>query len=218
MAYLTQPRTATVNMAIGSAFHKLLEDGSEKYETTMFDPIGDYTVAVIEQDAWRFEFAQPVLDLVRQVRDAYAGVAEVRTSKTYQFRHLGVEVFSEMVIDSMIGYSLIEFKTKMVDKEPTDWTIETGRDNYRDSVQWRMYLDVTNAREVIYTIFYLQAEQEEGSNRVQVSGYFEPVQFRCEAYPTMLADVRSELESLIRFVQSRGLEDYLKPKEGTYGF
>lgn len=166
----------------GTAYHEMIEHGPGKY--TWYDQAkGQHCYAVHEEEldkTWFFspEAVKPIIEL----RKKYDGLV-YESWNTMWMESQGLRIRVRMRYDGMLGLRAKEFKT-------------TGRkkksDDYRKTVQWKMYLLASPELQGIdYHVFVLN------KNNTKCT----PLEFSFEPYPEMKADVQELLDGLVGWLQ-----------------
>lgn len=138
-------RVPSEAMSRGTAYHRMIEEGPERFEITYMDKTKSYSV--FEKEMTKFHtFASDAVAPIFDVRGKYGSmVHEIKAQHTVEIK--GYEVVMNMRFDGLDGTTVHEFKTKGRTPAYLD---------YFDALQWRCYLlAFPELQQVDYTIFEL---------------------------------------------------------------
>lgn len=173
----------TEAMAIGTAFHAIIEHGAD-----VGRPLSN---GGLEVEGW--EFDAPAVDAALAFRAAYPSMRhEVWGQLTTQLQNYRVE--SRLRVDGLHGLMVHEVKT-------TTSTYAVSIEDYVGAVQWRMYLlAFPHAAGVVYTKFRLKRVKE--TPRIKDA---ETHQFWLERHKGMENFVTVAMSELLDFMERRDL-------------
>ena len=132
-------------MSRGTAYHRLIEEGGEKFVLGYAD--SDSTYMIQEPELGKFwEFTQQAAAPALQIRSAHPNMIH-ELKATYTLITRGYQVEMRMRLDGVDGTTCHEFKTKS--RAPSMM-------EYYNALQWRCYmLPFPEIQAVKYTIFHL---------------------------------------------------------------
>lgn len=186
----------TPKMNFGSAFHAILEHGSEHFQWN-----DDQSALIVKDSDMPGVVKVParIVMIAEHYRSQHVNmVYEVKLKKWFDVD--GHQVLLNGRMDGIEGLILHEQKT--ASKPP-------NVDFYTRSYQWRSYLLMSDdAHCVQYNIFhYKDLDKETG-----VPTSIEPFEFQLTPYPGMKDHVIRLISELIRFCEHYGITDYIKSK------
>lgn len=187
--------------AIGTAFHKLVEDG--KAERT--EIIGGNTYHLACGYAFTEEQAEVAFTYKREHPLMFC---EVPVAKLYHTPLASFYLSGR--IDGLDGATVRDTKTKFSSPDAQ---------GYLDSYQWRFYLDMLGLKSFCYDVFEVKSYPKAGIN-VPAPGTisildglkFVPYgEIKCFSYPTMQRDLYELLSAFADWLDSRNLWHLLSP-------
>lgn len=172
----------------GTAYHKLLEEGPDKYLRQ-----NGFQVTVEEHDMREtFFFTKEAADPAVALYNAFEGqmtASEAWLSKEFEVE--GQQVISWMRTDLIEGDTIHDFKTS---SRPKGWL------DYLDAYQWKFYLSaVPEAREFRYHVFVLTEDRKQKNlfTNCQYST------FSFERTDRLETDILGEMAGLVRYLKRR---------------
>lgn len=208
--YILGKREPNLAMSRGRAYHRLLEEGPEKFKgleakriwsgvashegSEMWADYDDIDVDcyLVPDDemkmVWKFEPAavEPAIALHQYYRN---GIHEVWGR--YETLINGVTVVSNQKYDMLNGLHIEEFKTTGSAKKQKD---------YANSMQWKMYvLGLDDAQQITYHVFQLPRLSSEKTR----NSWCRYKQFTLHRYPMLEYEVKIEIQSLLDFLSKR---------------
>jgi len=196
--YMSQPFEWSDDMIRGSGFHAMLEHGIGKYYVA---EQSGYVVNDGEMPKdWFFTPEEARVAFVW--RDKYPGTTfEIPIKYSIPFEDY--TVILNMRLDGLWGEILMEQKT-------TGKTRNQGF--YEPSIQWRIYLLVTQSPFVQYNVFQFK------ENKLQGTKIVIPHEYQFWKYPQMETDVHNLVREFVHFCKVRGLDQYILPKYNATPF
>ena len=224
---LTGVFTGNEKTRVGSAFHKLIEDGKPEM--------------VVCQGEESFHLSQGHLFTEQQANVAYdykkahaAMFCEVPAGKFYHTQQANFYLSGK--VDGIEGVRIRDAKTKYSTPDAQ---------SYIDSCQWKFYLDILGLKTFFFDVFEVKSWPKDGltttlvrkSDPVIMGDEFdgvsegieqvvdlaklrimEPLEISCFAYPTMQRDLQDLLNAFAVWVNERNLWHLLKPanEDGSY--
>ncbi|MFP4527698.1 MAG: hypothetical protein ACLFQX_04045 [Candidatus Kapaibacterium sp.] len=180
----------SIHMAIGTAFHDILE---HPHERVKYDDKKDIHYFESGGIVFPFETITKAYDQI-----SYRYPFEVKTTKDYIVDGEAVRVVA--MADQLIGNIACEHKT-------TYGNFDCAR--YAESYQWRYYCDLFSSDIVIYKVFeFPRLNQSKMDLRLKDMHIFSMWR-----YPGMETDLKLLLGHFVGWVKFRKLEAYLTPKE-----
>lgn len=180
---------------IGSAFHKLIE-GDYTKQGAMY--LADDILFLKEQaaPALRFRKEHPVM------------IHEVPLYKVYETSYFPIQVSGR--VDGLDGTQIHDHKCKF---SYVKWQ------EYTDSVQWKVYLDIMGTDTFLYNVFEVRGfVQLTGSAPFDLGQAVEFVPHEpmpCTRYASMEQDVQGLLDDFLGYIHNRNFFHYLKPAVET---
>lgn len=177
----------------GTAYHSLIE--------------GDY---IFNKEDKSFK----VGDFVFTSEQAYPGrsykaihqsmVYEVVILKVYETNYGPIQVSGR--VDGLEGLFIRDIKTKFRNVNPQE---------YRDSLQWKFYLDMQELETFYYDVFEVKGFKElpvQAPYTIPESLLIIPHEpIECNAYEGMQARLITELNIFLSYIENRKFHNYLKP-------
>lgn len=191
--YIRGDFVRTPIVAEGTAYHEILEHGPEPYRH------GDgYRVYNADLKMW-FTFTEQEVEPLLQYRNRYPGMVHECRAKMWWRNVAGYNVYMAMKIDGLFGIDPHEQKTTQSKYKPT-----TAK--FQPSMQWRCYLAaLPEADRIIYNVFHLKRPK-------RGPAYCNYYQYIFHRYPGLIEDCRRYLEGLLRFCETHGLIEDLRPE------
>lgn len=192
MQYMTAEYTPSPAASRGTAFHKLLEYGTEGYvkeiqEKTKKGATVKRTAAVVyERDLkTTWVFGEQVIEIVNEYRRQHPAIVhEVWQDAHYRVR--GHDILMRMKLDGLEYLKIREAKTSSRQKQYTD---------YWPSMQWKCELAaMPDAEAVVYDIFQLNTKNDK-CNHYSLT-YNRP--------PDVVEQVEAGLHALILYLENTG--------------
>lgn len=181
VADLTYAKPPTVQMRAGQAFAKVMEDAT----------LG-LMANEVTRDGFTFDFSE--LDAEVALPD----VRELKAEKTYQTPAGPVTLVGK--VDGIAG--LVVHDQKLTERFEVE--------NYTESLQWRAYLDMFDARRFVYDVFLASYDRND-DHRVRVRE-FNSVPF--EGYDGIHADVQAAVNELAEVVMRYGIAEKIAQARG----
>lgn len=192
LATLKGTFTGNAKTRFGQAYHKIIEGESSPY--------GDLFVA----GGLLFHKAQILPAL--QYREAHPHIThEMNVYKTYDTLHFPIQVSGR--VDVIEGIAVRDIKTKF--RKPI-WQ------EYIDSIQWKLYLDILEANTFYYDVFEVKGFDDNEEPTMYSDVRIMPHEtLECVSYAAMQKDITDLLNAFLDFVKDRKLFGYLKPSVDT---
>jgi hypothetical protein len=187
--YIKGVKVWTPKMNFGTAYHKLLEDGPDKY---LDYSTGKYIVHT-EQMPERVTFTEQQVEPVIYFREKYPRMV-YETQHLFRVDLFGWEVVLSMIIDGLNGLEVHEQKTVDGDFNFT---------NYARSLQWKIYLMATGGNFVQYNVFEYKGGKSIDETMVKYKN------FKLYPYAGMEGDVTNYIWGFLKFCDNHGLTEYL---------
>jgi len=198
--YIRDDFVITPIIAEGTAFHQILEDGPEPYRIGGLRDGAEPTYQVFSPELrqWFYFTSQEVAPLL-EYRAQYPDMVYECKTKLWWQNVAGYNIHMSMKIDGLHGLDLHEQKTTQSRYKPT-----TAK--YKQSMQWRCYLAaLPESSRILYNVFHIKRPKRGPAHCV-------PYQYIFHRYPGMIEDCRRYLEGLLRFCETRGLIEDLRPE------
>ena len=208
---------------IGNAFHEILEApekygkiewGEEEYVMVPIPTVRDAVGKAVSLIGLPLESLRPVYQYIRAHSRMFH---EIPVGKMYHTR-AGVGLYVSGRCDGMEGAKVRDTKFK--------FRAVSDDEDYTDSAQWRLYLDMTQARSFAYDIFQVVG-YESWPAAVNISpnpdkSLREAIllpglslnpypTIECHSYEAMSSDIDTLLYDFVDWVKFRGLFHLLKP-------
>lgn len=176
---------------VGGAFHKLIE--------------GDYTAEGNMFLADNILFTQEQADVAFQFRkDHPAMIQEVPLYKVYETSFGPIQISGR--VDGLEGLVIHDHKCKF---RNVKW------EEYTDSIQWKVYLDIMDTDVFSYNVFEVKGFDQLPTSTPLVLGqdviFIPHESMPCLRYDTMHNDVVGLLNDFLSYIRNRNLFHYLKP-------
>lgn len=170
---------------IGTAFHKIIENGDSSENNLIID--GN-----------RVYFNLNHISMALAYKESIKGCFhEIRTNKTYNIN--GTELNISGCADIILGNQIRDIKTK--------YSHLKSISDYTDSIQWKLYCDMFELPEFYFDIFEFKGYDKE-KNGYDLSGLtlikHEPI--HCIEYSTMQNDIQYLLAEFVEFIKFRKIE------------
>lgn len=176
--YIVGDYKVTPAISRGTAYHKLLEDGPEKYRA----PGEPERYSVFERELnYTWEFTREAVEPVFHLRERYKDMVHEQWAR-WEVTRRGMHIVSNMRLDGIEGRTLHEHKTTGSAKYWLD---------YYESLQWRLNLLAEPELDaVVYHVFQLNEK----------NNWCKYQTFRFERYDTIEADVLAELDAFLTWL------------------
>jgi len=176
--------TPTPQILRGMAFEKILTDPDRYLKPEGFEADGILFPRMV---------VEPSLAHIPE-----GVIWQAKATKVYTVE--GEEITVVTKSDGQLGRSVLEIKT----------TERFDLDKYRNSLQWRFYLDVFGADVCRYLVFEIAQSKRNGELYLKSINTWEE-----HPYEGMFGDLMEELGQLVRFIHLRGLEGKFQPRGET---
>lgn len=184
---------------IGTAFHKIVEDGfcehcscGDKYRVSVGNDVQNVIFSCEQvEEALKYKHSMP------------GAINEVEIGRAFKSRVMDIWVGGRC--DILNGYEVNDIKTKF---SPVIYM------DYYSSCQWKFYLDLLELDTFSFDFFLFKGYKVD-KHGYDVSGLpiIRPESINLYRYDTMEADNRLLVDRFCEFVQISSLYDYLKEKE-----
>lgn len=182
---------------LGTAFHQVLQDPYEAHKRAAINDLNGF----LSPAKIYFEF-ETVNKALKHIDRMFP--FEMKFNKVYYVD--GHEVMISGIVDQLKGKTVIEHKTIWTDYR--NGKMRSLYDEFRSSVQWPFYLDMTGSTGIIYKLFRLQEDDEK--MQIELKSIDEIGFTR--------GDTEINLEQVIReflgFLHTYNLESYFKMSKG----
>lgn len=176
---------------VGGAFHKLIE--------------GDYTAQDNMYLADDILFTKEQADVAFQFRNDHPlMIHEIPLYKVYETSFGPIQISGR--VDGLEGLVIHDHKCKF---RNVKW------EEYTESIQWKVYLDIMDADVFLYSVFEVKGfEQLPTSAPIDLGGsvrFIPHESMPCMRYDTMHNDIVGLLNDFLTYISNRNLFHYLKP-------
>jgi hypothetical protein len=183
---------------IGSAFHKIVEQGEKACASTERGAGESSPDAVkVEIDGQTVVFNCIQYDAAIAYRAKLRGMFnEVPAGKVYSTRYGDIKING--TVDVLHGEHIRDIKTRFSGLKQQE---------YIDSYQWRFYLDMFELRQFWYDVFEFTGFKFSTDASGLNLKVHEP--FDCLAYINMQTDLHILIDEFLDYIKFRGLEQYV---------
>jgi hypothetical protein len=196
--------TGNDKTAVGTAFHAIVERGESVCDVkrspglSEFDPETVRCTVSIEGNR-RVAFNGRQMDAALDYRDELRGAFhEVPARKIFPTRYEDIEVSG--TADVLHGIYIRDIKTRFSQMKTQD---------YRDSLQWRMYLSLFEMANFAYDVFeFANYAPEQGIN-VTGNPLVKHPPIECAGYLTMESDLTALLNEFMEYIRFKNLDEYI---------